>query len=690
MNVQELSKLLTESATRTNQSKFIPWWEDDFENCIYRYDIFSEDAVTEIQNCLAQCSRETVLAPTGVYGGYGLTLLHFLVWHNFYDAIKAMFDDGRLTDGDVNVTDDKGYGLTPFLLACCRGNLAMTELLLEHGADVSLSDKRGRNAYHFLAYPRFEELANNSTEKTALQREAIARLLTCDINQKDQEGYTPLVRLLTSSYCSDYSWPLTEVFLDKGAETDYVDEDGNSLLMLAMKNGHMTAALQLMRRCRELVQMANKEGVTPIQHAHNWQNEGLCLALVDCGAEPVETEPMDMRNLSRITSNAFCSRSSDDLDGLSLALYLTEKLISRVDVDDDDELGYVTDIFHNALQSDPKYRVLDVCQKAGLDFVMPIHFGGSISCLRDECLGVGYGTGAIRKLMDMGVDMNAGVIRGQTPIRILMSHRINPGLAKKYVDYYRDAAELFSRESMEELDRNGEAAVHLAARNGHTGALAVMIAKGVDVNLSEDAPAQPGMTPLHEACVYGHADAVKLLMDAGADDTLKNSRGNTPAHCAVRHDKGGETLSNEVRARMLKELKHLDIPGENGRTPLMQVQLLDLTAARDLLPVFLEKGVDVNRRDDRGMTALMHNAENYCFKDVIKPLIQAGADIGIVDNEGNTALHYALRAGDAGVARYLIKKGADYNLPNNDGVTPAQIAVETGQDTVLELMTDIQ
>ena len=122
----------------------------------------------------------------------------------------------------------------------------------------------------------------------------------------------------------------------------------------------------------------------------------------------------------------------------------------------------------------------------------------------------------------------------------------------------------------------------------------------------------------------------------------------------------------------------------------MQAQLLDLTAPRDLLPIFLEKGVDVNRRDDQGMTALMLNADHYCFKDVIKPLIQAGADIQVADNDGNTALHYALQYGDQGVARYLIKKGADYNLPNNDGKTPVQIAVETGMDTVLELMTDIQ
>lgn len=676
MEVRELMDLFMKSSQRVNQAKYIPWWEGNHEDAIYRYSVFEKKVVQEIEACVAECGKETLLT-TGGY--YGLTLFHFLVWHNFYDAVEKMLCDGRMTE-EVNMPDQKGYGFTPFLLACFRGNLAMAKLLIEHGADTSVCDKRGMNAYHFLAYPSFEGFANSATtlEKSVEQRAEIARLLDIDVNQKDKDGFTPLVRTLSISNNTYYTWPLPEIFLERGAETDYVDENGNTLLMMAIINGHMTAALKLMDKCRDMVNVANNDGVTPIRHAADYNNQALCIALTDHGAEPVDTKRIDINTLSEITERAYYRVQDDNLDGMGLASYMTEKLVKKIDVDDEEEFYCIKDVLHRALRF-KAYQVLDVCRDAGFDFTAPIHCHGDIICLRDECFKDGIG--AIKKMQEMGVDMNEAVIEGKTPANIIAS--MDKREEEEEV-FFEEAAKLFSKESMEQVDNRGKAAIHNAAKEGHTSMLKVMIEKGIDVNLTEDEPAESGITALHEACAQGLSDIVKLLIAAGADDTMKNLKGETPAHFALMEKKFGQALKPEERAEVLKELKNVDIAREDGKTPLML--LPESRAVDEILPLLIDRGVDINHADNEGMTLMML----YTNKDVIKELIGAGADINMVDNDGNTALYYALKRGSAEVARYLIKKGADYNHTNNNGETPVQLAVEKGLDTVLELMTDIQ
>lgn len=679
MNLKELTDLLATSSERPNQAKFIPWWEEDYENFTYRYDILPKETVEDAEACLAACSRDELLAPAG---SCGLTLLHLLVWHNFRTAVGQMLQDGRIGREEINCPDQKGHGLTPFLLACLRGNLAMARLLLSHGADPRARDKRDMNALHFLAYPRFEGLSHDFTclERSVGQRPEIARLLPCDVNQTDNDGHTPLTRLLSTEYSSGYTWPLAEIFLEKGAATGYTDENGNTLLLMALRNGHKTAALALMEHCPQMVHTKSKQGLTPIAHAASFRDQAMYVALSDHGAVPGDEDTLDLFPLSQITSNAFADIREDNRDALSLVLYLTRKMLCQLDPDDDDEFGEITDILHNALVADQDAHVLDLCKEAGFDFTEPVYYHGEALCLRDKCLVPGYGIGVLQKLSQLGIDLDEAVIKGRTPANLIA--RRPASRDSRMETYFEQAAAFFSRESMEQLDSLGEAAVHLAAREGHTGMLKAMIEKGVDINLEKDAPAPAGTTPLHEACAYGHADAVRLLIAAGADDTRKNADGETPAHIALMHKKPGAPLDKEQRARLLRELTHIDIARNDGRTPLM------LSGANDdgLISLFLERGADVNHTDNHGMTPMMLHPH----KDAVKLLLKAGADPSLADNRGNTALHHALKEYSEDTARLLIKKGADYNRPNNDGETPAQIAIERGYDGVLALMTDIK
>lgn len=683
MEIKELTSLLVQSG-ESNRCRYIPWWEEGQERTSYRFDLFAEEEIQGAEACVRTCTEEEL---SGETGGYGYTLFHLLVWHNFYDAVHTALEERKVK---VDITDHKGRGITPLFLACCRGNLRMIQLLTEYGADASRCDAGGRNGYHYLACARVEGLMNFYPCKTGSmgQREAAARLLSADINGQDREGMTPLALLLQGDD-TNISSVLTDVFLELGARIDTVDADGNTLLLTAIKKRHMTAALRLMEY-PDLLNQADKDGMTPMQCAERFYNEGICMALQDRGVLSSSlTSRMDMDNLSRITSNAFAGISSENMDGLGPALYLAGKLIRQADPDDDDEMKCIANIFYNALMNDEACQVLTMCQEAGIGFTDVFSKGGSSTCLRDECLSGNSGVKAIRKLVELGVDMDTAVVMGKTPANLVASLKKRNMMFGQKEDYQEKAVVFFSKDSMEQTDHTGTTAVHAAARNDHAEMLRIMIGMGVDVNLTEDAPAESGDTPLHAACIYGNSEIVKLLMCAGADDTLANINGETPAHAAVMKKKYGGDLTAQERAAVLKELKNLDSVRNDGMTPLMLLQYLDLNSAIDLLPLFLERGVDVNRRDNKGNTALIHNTDNQCFKGIVKELVRAGADVNVVNNTGNTALHYALRYGSQDVARFLIKKGADYNLANNQGVTPAQLAVEKGYDAVLELMTDI-
>lgn len=676
MNRDELTNFLVTSSEKYTQTKFIPWWEGDVEDLVYYGDIIEKDTVEAAEACLAELTKEELLSPAG---SGGFSLFHLLIWLNFHDAVRKMLYDGRITAADMDILDCGGQEITPLMLACARGNLPMVKLLLHCGANASLRDKRGMNMCHFLAYPRLEIPQFDSTplERSVEQRGEIARLLPCGINEKNERGLTPLEHLLSTDYSADYTWPLTEVFLEKGAETGYTDDQGNTLLMMALRNRHYTAALALMKHCPELVNTPNANGRTPILHTVDFQNEAMYLALKDHGATIEPDQEMELFPLSQITSNAFCDVGKDHMDPLSLALFMTKKMLRHLDPDDD-EIGEIASILHNALASDPKGLVLDACLDAGVDFTMPLYYRSSSLCLRDECIRQCRGIDVLKKLAALGVDMNLAVIRGETPINILadMSNKMDDS-----EDFWREAAALCSGESMEQRNNSGKAALHLAAENGNVPLLQAILEKGVDVNLTEDAPASAGSTALHEACYHGHVDIVKLLMNAGADDTAKNENGETPAHLILKKTHYTSRLNSDKKTCLLKELKSLDLPDETGKTPFM---LLDHTDA-ELLPLFLDRGVDVNRQDQDGMTAMMH----YIDKDMTKELLRAGADLHLTDRDGNTALHHALECGSQDTARFLIRKGADYNKPNNDGITPAGIAAESGLEMALELMTNI-
>ena len=63
------------------------------------------------------------------------------------------------------------------------------------------------------------------------------------------------------------------------------------------------------------------------------------------------------------------------------------------------------------------------------------------------------------------------------------------------------------------LDKEGDSALHIAARQGSESTIEALLNAGVRIN----APNQKGQTPLHVAVLAGNLEAVDVLVDEAAD-----------------------------------------------------------------------------------------------------------------------------------------------------------------------------
>ena len=102
-----------------------------------------------------------------------------------------------------------------------------------------------------------------------------------------------------------------------------------------------------------------------------------------------------------------------------------------------------------------------------------------------------------------------------------------------------------------DVNKPGWAPLHYAATNGHLAVMQLLI----DENAYLDAESPNGSTPLMMAAHYGTPSAVKLLLESGADPTLKNSLGLSAidfAHQANRLESAA-IIGAFIRGRHPKE-----------------------------------------------------------------------------------------------------------------------------------------
>jgi ankyrin repeat protein len=229
------------------------------------------------------------------------------------------------------------------------------------------------------------------------------------------------------------------------------------------------------------------------------------------------------------------------------------------------------------------------------------------------------------------------------------------------------------------IAENGWTALHMAASQGRTRAVKMLIDKGADLDCRTGKPkgwysdGRPtGQTPLLLALRSGYLHVAQLLIDRGADVNGADETGKTAlllaAGMALRVDTWAIAVSG------------IDC-GSQG------VQILDVglrNANRRLADCLLSHGANANARDEDGATPLHHAARNG-DEAIAELLLAHGSQINAADDEGTTPLHEAARVSN-GMVALLLSHGAAVGAANRRGNTPLHDAVLRGHREIAELL----
>lgn len=380
----------------------------------------------------------------------------------------------------------------------------------------------------------------------------------------------------------------------------------------------------------------------------------------------------------------------------------------------------------------------------------------------------------VKKLLEAGANPNPSVWH-ETPVLVVAARKGNIEIVQTLI-----AAGANVNRGFDELP------LHTAAEEGHLEVVRLLLDAGANVEgYEEDA-----WTALMAASEAGHLSVVKLLVERGADVNAW-SQGETPLMLAAsgvhreiyqflyplvddeiraigdrdaekamartlkrrsrEQNKAVEKLIDAAIDGNLKQVKQLIASGvdvnaiascdrtalslaiQGGQIPVIQA-LLDAgadpnladetddslaansplmeaastffaTNRGEMVRLLIQRGANLNQQDAAGRTALMH-ALRYSDVDVIETLINAGADLDIQDNEGNTALimaefgkstkianilkqadasqkglkevelHQAIQQGDTDRVKVLLQENLNVNMRIGETTVLCRVAIQ--------------
>lgn len=523
------------------------------------------------------------------------TSLHVLAYFGIIEKAQRLIDQGA----DPNDCDNQ-LGITPLHCAVYRGNEEMVELLLNSKANINATCKDGKTVLHIAAEQGHRKLIRFLLHRRVKSRKADQQgetALQLAVGTTHDEATVPL--LIKSRFDMDVQNTVTgntalhravelkrprilAFLLEKGANMNVLNRDGMTALQLACKTDNCEAVSLFLERGAQL-EIRSSYGATAL-HISALQGNWVAFDLLIIGGADINAWDSEGDSLLHMQAR--------EPSTTSIAAHL---LAQGANIEACNSQGY-TPLQCAAMSGNKTKFLFLVDQGARLDVQTAkgetlLHITPP---LNQGCLDI------VETLLECRFSANATTRSGLTPLHHLVINAFDSpdSSFEQTADFLSLLLSYGANINAPTASYEAVTALHLAvtAKIPREPLVSLLIENGASV----DTRTSDGRTPLHLAAERGRHDIFQLLLDAGADLSIKDAE-ETPTNDQVKGD--GQTAIDLVRKHSVS-VDWSDTTGKLQSLPAMQ-QCNSLVATIDSA----DSESEISRTDEFGGSSLI--SEDY-------------------------------------------------------------------------------
>ena len=617
----------------------------------------------------------------------GFAPLHLACELDYHDTVKILIDSQMC---DVNIQSNAGF--TALHAATIHGSIHAVRILIRsRSCDPNVEDEYGNTSLHVAV----------GTDKGDIC-ELILNNDHINPNIANSDGNTPLHLAAYQGKAE-----MCNLLLHKdNIDCNLTNHEGDTPLHLACRSNHSDVVELLTSRPGCIVNVQNATGDMPLHIACYRRSISMIALLLK---QEYDTTPSNNKGESPQTIplndsgdcllHSVCQMTDIDPDAL-------ESIINRMswDVNHWDPLGNTP--LHTAIIHGNAHAVRILIRSSSCDPNIedehgntPLHaaIGTDNSDICELILSSEH-TDPNPVNSDGNTSLHLTVNRGNTKIcELLLSHsQTNPNVTNRddntplHLAAYQGKAEmcnlLLRKDNTDQLtNRQGNTPLHLASMQENVDSTEILVG---DRQCNPNHKNKNGDTPLHIAARTSNAEVCKLIMASKlCNPNLRNSKGYTPLHIAltvyyvispVQYEKTSLSVIHEVLCGSSAVHKTPQLTRPHLKPAHAEASKEDNMEILEVLAT--DERCDPNLRDEEGETPLHYAIKAHKASTAILILQSRKCNPSLPDFDGNTPLHLACMAvkhdpNMLQVARSLLFSKST-NLLNMNGDTPLHLACQ--------------